>query len=263
MSADQEQNHIHSESNELLRRRMAHKGLSKAALSRATGLDERTIQRSMDGETIPQAQNARAIADALDCEPHELWPSAKTMAVSVDGLVAATLYASRAHIPVSVWLDLFTNATTTIDICVYGGTFLFDVIPGFNRLIAEAADRGVQVRFVAGDPGSNAIHQRGMEENIGTSLAGRCALTLDRLTPIAELENVEIRVHGTPLYASLFRADDTVVANHHIYGSPASDNPAMLLRRDSDEALWQKYEVSFEKVWSRARLARYTDEGVY
>ena len=249
-----------------MRSRMQHQGLSKSALSRATGLDERTIQRSLDGATMPQAQNALAIADALNCKSSDLWPGLAAYAeqsAATEGTVPALVYASRAQIPVSVWRDLFTQASIAIDICVYGGTFLFDVIPGFSRLITDAASRGVHIRFAAGDPGSNAVHQRGVEESIGTSLSGRCALTLDRLAAVADMDNVEIRVHGTPLYASIFRIDDTIIANHHIFGSPASDNPAMLLRREDDAELWDKYDASFDKVWARARPARYSSEGEY
>jgi lambda repressor-like predicted transcriptional regulator len=260
---DQEYGQPSLGSNRLLRERMKNRGVSKSALSRATGLDERTIQRSLDGETVPQSQNARSIADALDCEPRELWPHQyKNVASFTDGVVPVTVYASRAHIPVRVWHELFANAASAIDVCVYGGTFLFDVVGGFNRLISEAATRGVRVRFVAGDPGAHAVHQRGMEENIGTSLAGRCALTLDRLAPVAELERVEIRIHDTPLYASTFRVDDTLVANHHIFGSPASDNPAIVLLRDQGVELWDNYQASFEKIWVRARPAPYSNGSV-
>ena len=264
MQIDQRLDQISAGANVLLRSRMQSQGLSKSALSRATGLDERTIQRSLDGETMPQAQNALAIADALNCKSSDLWPDAYVeRGAATEGTVPALVYASRAQIPVSIWRELFTDATAAIDICVYGGTFLFDVIAGFNRLITDAVGRGVHIRFAAGDPGSNAVHQRGVEESIGTSLSGRCALTLDRLAAVADMDGVEIRVHGTPLYASIFRIDDTIIANHHIYGSPASDNPALLLRQEDDPELWDKYEASFEKVWARARPARYSSEGEY
>ena len=264
MQIDQRLDQNSAAANQLMRRRMQAQSMSKSALSRATGLDERTIQRSLDGETMPQAQNALAIADALNCRSSDLWPDAfAAPRATAEGTVPAILYASRAQVPISVWHDLFAEATTAIDICVYGGTFLFDVVAGFSRLMTNAVDRGVHIRFVAGDPGSNAVHQRGVEESIGTSLSARCALTLGRLAAVAQMDGVEIRVHGTPLYASIFRVDDTLVANHHIYGSPASDNPAMLLRREHDAELWDKYEVSFEKVWARARPARYSSEGEY
>jgi hypothetical protein len=84
---------------------------------------------------------------------------------------------------------------------------------GFNRLITDAVARGVHIRFIAGDPGSNAVHQRGVKESIGTSLSGRCALTFDCLAAVADMDGVEVRVHGTPIYASIFRADDTLIAN--------------------------------------------------
>jgi len=237
---------------------MDHQGLSKAGLSRATKIDDRTIQRWLDGQTIPQAQNARTVADALDCQSSDLWPDAyPLLSPPSSGTIAVSVYASRAHVPAAVWQNLFSAAVAHIDICVYGGTFLFDTVPGFNGLMRSAAERGVAVRFMAGDPGSAMVHQRGTEEKIGMSLAGRCALTLERLAPLSEIEGIDIRMHGTPLYVSLFRCDDMLIANHHIHGSPASDNPALVITRAADPELWDKYETSFNTIWSDARPVSY------
>ena len=163
------------------------------------------------------------------------------------------LFPSRAQVPADVWRDALAATTSRIDICVYGGTFLFDTVHGFLRLVRDAATRGVQVRIVVGDPGSVAVHQRGVEEGIGDALAGRCRLTLSRLAPIHELDGVEIRTHSTPLYVSMFFMDDTLYANHHILGSPAGDNPVVEIPRDLDPELWESYTNSFEYIWAGAR----------
>ncbi|HEY8914065.1 helix-turn-helix domain-containing protein [Lacisediminihabitans sp.] len=242
--------------NTALRYRMAALGFSKAKLAAVTKFDERTIQRWMDGQATPQADNARQVADALECTTADLWPDRfPALPAPGGGTITATVYASRSHIPVAVWRDLFTAATSYIDICVYGGTFLFDTIPGFNRLMTNAAERGVAVRFLAGDPAAANVYKRGEEEAIGNSLPGRCTMTIDRLAPIAHTDGIQIRVHGTPLYASIFRIDDTLVANHHIYGSPASDNPALILTRPTDPDLWDTYTESFDRIWAAAHPA--------
>jgi hypothetical protein len=54
--------------------------------------------------------------------------------------------------------------TQAIDILVYGGTFLFDGVARFPKLLTAATDRGVAVRFTIGDPDSAAVAQRGAEE---------------------------------------------------------------------------------------------------
>ena len=38
-------------------------------------------------------------------------------------------------------------------------------------------------------------------------------------------------LHSTTRYAALFRYDDEIIVNPHVYGEPASANPALHLRR--------------------------------
>jgi hypothetical protein len=44
------------------------------------------------------------------------------------------------------------------------------------------------------------------------------ALTLYR--PLTNVQNVEIRVHRTALYNSIYRADGSLMVNQHTYGIP-------------------------------------------
>jgi hypothetical protein len=108
----------------------------------------------------------------------------------------------------------------------------------------------VRIRFAGGDPASAAVHARGNKEGIGLALTARCQMTLARLIPVARLDNVEVRTHGTPLYTSMFFADDAVYTNHHIYRQPAGDNPVFELTRDAHETLFDKYADTFEHVWT-------------
>lgn len=140
---------------------------------------------------------------------------------------------------------------------MYGGTFLFDNVPGFVKMMREAADRGVHIRFLVGDPASVGVHQRGIEEGIGEALKGRCRMTLKHLEALREVEGVQIRTHGSPLYVSMFRADEILYANHHILGSAAGDNPVIEFTRDADEELWEKYRNSYETIWDSATQAQY------
>ena len=240
--------------NQLLRIRMQSKGLSVAGLSRKSNVDGRTIERWLVGERKPQRANAERVASLLDCGIHELWPELfSAPRPDAAGIVTAELYQSRAHVPVHRWLELFGDAQEGIDVCVYGGTFLFDTVPGFVNLTRAAARRGASVRFLAGDPGSLAVAERGREERIEHSLAERCRMTLRRLEVLSGEPNVEIRVHSTPLYASIFRADSTMIVNPHAYGAPASDNPALVLHEDSGEAVWDTYIASFERILATSR----------
>lgn len=236
-----------------LAQRMRHAGMAETKLARAAGVDAKTVQRWLSGATAPQARNARAVADALACEPQDLWPDLfPVLDPPSAGTVAISVYASRAQVPVQVWRDHFAKAVEQIDVCVYGGTFLFDSVPAFPNLLLRAADQGVGVRFLVGDPDSVNVARRGEEEAIGDSLPARCRLTLARLQPLATTPGIEIRTHHSTLYASLFRADAVLIANHHIYGSPASDNPALVIDRDTSPDMWASYASSFETMWHTA-----------
>lgn len=244
--------------NTRLRDRMSKANLSVPALARKTGIDERTITRWLNGQAKPQQQNADATAGALGCEVVELWPGLFATALEPEpGTIPAQVYPSRADIPITFWKAFFNDASEQIDICVFGGTFLFDTLPNFKRLMLNAVERGVKIRFAVGDPGSSAVHHRGVEEGIGDSLAGRCRMTLNRLETLDEQPGVEIHTHNSPLYVSMFRADQVIVANHHILGSPASDNPAMVIDRADAPDLWDQYETSFERIWAQSRSVRY------
>jgi hypothetical protein len=237
-----------------LRAYMDRKGLGAQDLADLIAVDAKTVERWLSGETAPYPHNARRAADVLDCDPADLWSDLfPIMTPPSAGTVAVSVYSSRADVPISVWKQLFEGAVEHIDILVYGGTFLFDALPRFTKILAAATDRGVAVRFIIGDPDSAAVAQRGEEEGIRAALAGRCRMTLTRLQPLSETSGLEIRTHTTPLYASMFRADDTLIANPHLYGAPASDNPAIVIKRDDAPDLWNDHRLAFERVWNTAR----------
>ena len=71
--------------------------------------------------------------------------------------------------------------------------------------------------------------------------------------PLQAVENIEIRLHSTPLYNSIYRADDQLLVNTHIYGMMASNAPAFHLRKIPGGDMVASYLESFEHVWESAR----------
>lgn len=69
---------------------------------------------------------------------------------------------------------------------------------------------------------------------------------------IRGLDGVEIRLHRTTLYSSIYRGDDQLLVNSHIYGVPAVDAPVMHLRRVAGGDMVSTYLESFERVWDDA-----------
>ena len=66
-------------------------------------------------------------------------------------------------------------------------------------------------------------------------------------------DGVELRLHDTPLYNSIYRFDDEMLVNVHAYGILAAYTPVMHLRR-VDGAFFNTYVESFERVWASARV---------
>jgi hypothetical protein len=70
--------------------------------------------------------------------------------------------------------------------------------------------------------------------------------------PLRDLDGVEFRLHETVLYNSIYRADDQVLANTHIYGFTAAQAPVLHLRRVAGGSMVSTYLDSFERVWDGA-----------
>jgi hypothetical protein len=134
---------------------------------------------------------------------------------------------------------------------VYAALFLAEDATARN-VLAERARAGVRVRLLVGDPDSPAVARRGEEEGIGAVAIGakiRNVLALFR--PLLEA-GAEIRLHGTVLYNSMYRADDDLLVNTHILGYVAACAPVLHLRRISGGNMVATYLDSFERIWDGA-----------
>jgi hypothetical protein len=83
-------------------------------------------------------------------------------------------------------------------------------------------------------------------------MASKIRASLTYYRSIATLDGCEIRLHSTTLYNSLFRYDDEVMVNTHLYGEPASLNPVFQLRRVDGGTLFDHYVTNFDRVWATA-----------
>lgn len=246
--------------NERLKQRLHAKGLSPARFARAIEVDLKTVRRWLANAHLSvREDNARRAADALDCTPHDLWPNQfapstiSTMPTTISTApFNATLYASRTQLPISAWRQHFAHANTCVDILVIAATFLFDTLDGFLDMLLDAANRGVQVRFLTGDPDSAAMTIRGAEEGIGEAVIARCRTSVELLAPYAGTPGLHVRTHDSTLYTSIFRVDETMIVNFHIYGSPGRNNPLLVLSRHHEPRLWATLEQAFAHVWDNA-----------
>ena len=85
------------------------------------------------------------------------------------------------------------------------------------------------MRIALGDPDGPNVAERGDEEGIGDAMAAKIRNALMLYRPLGAVENIEIRLHRTVLYNSIYRADDQLMVNQHTYGIPAAQAPVFCL----------------------------------
>jgi hypothetical protein len=162
-----------------------------------------------------------------------------------------TVYPHRWAVPRKVWVRLFGSAEHEIAILAYSTLFLAEDA-GILRILADKSQEGVIVRIVLGDPDGPQTAMRGEEEGtrdaVGVKI--RNALTLYR--PLCGMDNIEIRLHRTVLYNSIYRADHQLLVNQHTYGAPAAQAPVFCLSNTSSGDMAALYFDSFERVWASA-----------
>ncbi|MGH3872883.1 MAG: hypothetical protein ACRDSR_15485 [Pseudonocardiaceae bacterium] len=146
---------------------------------------------------------------------------------------------------------MFDSAEDEIGVLVYSGMFIVDD-PGLLALFRVKAAQGVKVRILLGDPDAAEVACRGALEGIGEALASKIRNAIVLYRPLRGVDGVQIRLHSTVLYNSIFRADGELLVNSHVYGFPASQAPVMHLRRVAGGTMVSTYLDSFDRVWSEA-----------
>lgn len=160
------------------------------------------------------------------------------------------LYPHRADTPKALWLDLLSGAVANIDLFANASLFLPEENPEAIAMLRNKAARGVRVRILLGDPETAAMELRGREERLFEALIGRIKMSLAYYRPLLGVDGVEFRLHGTSLYNSIFRYDDQMLVNQHIYGTYGYIAPILHLRKVPGCDLFDTYLRSLDLVWS-------------
>ena len=236
--------------NERLRTAMAVAHVDMDAIVEATGVDPKTVQRWINGRTPNARHRSRLVRLVGEAETY-LWPDVadgeRIRAASESELVA--VYAHRADVPPDLWSALFRRAQGSIDILVYAAVFLHEQAPDLNDLLAEKAVGGCRIRVALGDPNGVCIKTRGIDEQFGHGIASRCELALMHYRPLIGREGVSVHLHDTTLYNSIYRFDDEMIVNTHLYATNAYAAPILHLHRLDGGQLFTNYVRSFEAVW--------------
>ncbi|HEX3781518.1 MAG TPA: XRE family transcriptional regulator [Pseudonocardiaceae bacterium] len=234
-------------------------GLTPDHVANALKVDRKTVERWITTGRTPYKKHRHAISAMVqETEPY-LWPNAVApeRAAGIAEAEVVKVYPHRRTVPSELWTRLFDEATDYIEILVFSGLFLTDD-PSLIKKLRSKAKAGTAIRLLFGDPTSAELTRRSESEGIGkNAISGKARNSLAFFQPLADLNNVQIRCHGTPLYNSLYRFDDQMLVNTQIYGFMAAHAPVLHLRQLSAGDMFQTYAESFDAVWNLAKIPKW------
>ena len=215
------------------------------------GVDPKTVQRWIAGR-VPYPRHREALADLTGWPPRDLWPDLHRSvepATMTDEI--RVVYPHRSAVPIDTWARLFGRAEHEIGILAYSALFLGEDV-AVSVVLREKARAGVRVRIALGDPSGVHVARRGDEERIGDGMSARIRTALVGFSPVAEV-GAQLRLHDTVLYNSIYRADDELLVNTHVFGRPGAHAPMLHLKGSHPDGMVATYLASFERVWSAAK----------
>ncbi|MEV5539643.1 DUF5919 domain-containing protein [Saccharopolyspora shandongensis] len=241
--------------NERLRDALLRNGITPEQVAEATKVDPKTVERWITRARTPYPKHRHAVAAMVRESETYLWPDAiePERSAEVSGSEIIKVYPHRHAVPRDLWTQLLDRAESEVEILVYVGMFLTEDRTILRKL-TDKANNGARIRLLFGDPASAAITRRSSEENIGKStISAKIRQALAFFKPVSTVDGIDVRCHGTTLYNSIYRYDDDMIVNPHVYGFQAPHAPALHLRRLSAGDLFETYSESFEAVWNAAK----------
>lgn len=236
--------------NSRLRSTLNANAYSEELLADELGVDRKTVQRWITQGRTPHRNTARRAANLLNVPPDWLWPDLEQSKTGPNPTEIVAHYPHRSESPKHLWLDLIVAAQQQIDLFANASLFLPEENPESINIIKHKAANGVSVRILMGDPDSTAMDLRGREERLFGAIPARIRMALAYYRPLTGLPGIEFRLHQTSLYNSIFRFDNQMLVNQHIYGTYGYLAPLLHLRRVEGCDLFDMYMRSFELIWS-------------
>lgn len=240
--------------NERLQIALTRRGVTFDQLAEACGVDRKTAERWVKTTRVPHRRHRDAVADLLGMDAAVLWPNVhRHLPPELSGLDFIRAYPDRASVARETWNDLLESATEAIDVLVFSGTFLQQANPRIVEMLVDRAACGVTIRLCFGSPQGDAVKLRDREERLRGTLGAKVRASLSYFTDLADTENCSVRLHDVTVYASLFRYDDQMLVNTHVWGSPATANPVLHVRAAGKHSIFGKHLQSFDTIWEQAK----------
>ncbi|WP_198532775.1 phospholipase D-like domain-containing protein [Carbonactinospora thermoautotrophica] len=226
-------------------------GAQGQALGRVgEGQDPKSVERWITKNRTPRRATAFKTAKLLGMPVSWLWPELDGDTAPVTKSEVVAFYPHRSQTPKRLWLDLLTAAEEEISLLAYASLFLPEENPEAIAVLRRKAEAGVKVRIVLGDPDSPEVALRGVEEQLYDAIPARVRMAIAYYRPLVGVPGVRFHLHRTTLYNSIFRFDDEMLINQHIYGVYGYMAPILHLRRIEGCDLFDTYANSFERVWA-------------
>jgi transcriptional regulator with XRE-family HTH domain len=239
--------------NERLRALLLERGKTPDQLAEHVQVDAKTVERWITRGRLPYRRHRFEVASFLGVDESYIWPDAlgrdEVAVVSESEVVA--VWPHRSEVPRDLWGHLYSQAEREIGVLVNSGLFLSEDT-GVQKIFKDKAKAGVRVRILLGEPDSQVVADRGEDEGVGDVQAAKIRNALALYRPLRSVEGVEFRFHQTVLYNSIYRADDQVLVNTHLFGVIAAHAPVWHLRKLPGGELASLYIDSFERVWDTA-----------
>ncbi|MFI1725914.1 helix-turn-helix domain-containing protein [Streptomyces sp. NPDC020489] len=240
--------------NERLRSALLARGMTVQSLAEEIQVNSKTVERWITQGKVPYRRHQYATAAALKVDVTTLWEDSRTQDSATDLSKAeiVTAYPHRHVVPSELWREMCERATECIDILVYAGIYLAED-PLFFSTLKEKAESGVRIRVLMGDPECEAVIRRGIDEG-HRIMGGKIRNALINYRPLfTSHPEITFRLHDTVLYNSIYRADDEMLANTHVYGIGAYMAPVFHLRQVPGGGLFDTFANSVEQTWEGAR----------
>ncbi|MFE4828346.1 helix-turn-helix domain-containing protein [Streptomyces sp. NPDC056672] len=241
-------------SNERLRSALLARGMTVLDLAEAIEVNPKTVERWITQGKVPYRRHQYATASVLKVDVTTLWNDDRAVESASDLSKAeiVTVYPHRHMVPNGLWREMYARAETHLDVLVYSGLWLSED-PLFHDLLKEKVHASTQVRILLGDPDCAAVQQRGIDEG-HRIMDGKIRNALVNYRPLfTSHPDIGFRLHDATLYNSLFRSDDEMLVNTHVYGIGAYMAPVLHLRRLPGGGLFDTYANSIEQTWGSAR----------
>jgi lambda repressor-like predicted transcriptional regulator len=243
--------------NDALLRAIAEAHVTSRDLARACEVDEKTVQRWISREDrLPHPRHRYAVAERLGVDETVVWPESMRRYVKTGAdREIVSVYPRRADMPKSVWRKLITDAWKTITFGGYTSYFLWIELPDLRSVLRRKLDQGCRVRFLLGDPDSEATARREVAEAVPLTIRTRISITLDELVKLGTVEGLETRFSDQHLAMSAFEFDEQLLVMTHLGNLVGHDSPVLHLERYQDGGLFDRYLWHLNELWQGARPA--------